>query len=96
MSNRRRQLHSVHRTIARKGINAAAWFADQSFTSASRGDMPLTRLTDTQANQAGAGLLPDAEPEPEPKRCIYCGGVNEALDDYYCSRICAINAMGDA
>jgi len=92
----RRALRSIHRTIARKqGINAAAWFAEQSFTSASRGDMPLTRLSDKQANQAGAALLPEADETTEPKRCIYCGGMNEALDDYYCSRICAINAMGD-
>lgn len=58
MSNRRRQLSSVHRTLARKGVNAAAWFAGQSFNGGTRGDMPLTRLTDAQVNQAGAGLLP--------------------------------------
>lgn len=91
----RRSLRGIHTTIARKGVNAAAWFAGQSFTSASRGDMPLERLTVKQLDQAGAALLPDDE-TPELKHCIYCGGVNEALDDYYCSRICAINAMGDA
>jgi hypothetical protein len=57
--NRRRILSGVHRSIARQqGINAAAWFAGQSFTSASRGDMPLERLSDKQLNEAGAGLLP--------------------------------------
>ncbi len=59
MSNRRRILNSINRDIDRKrGVNAAAWFAGQSFTSAHRGDMPLTRLTDQQVNEAGAGLLP--------------------------------------
>lgn len=95
--NRRRQLSSVHRSIARKaGLNAAAWFAGQSFTSASRGDMPLERLTVKQLDQAGAALLPEPEPEPiDPTRCIYCGGVNAALDELYCSAVCAINAQGD-
>lgn len=58
MSNRRRQLNSVHRTIARKGINAAAWFAGQSFNSGTRGDMPLERLSIKQLDTAGIGLLP--------------------------------------
>lgn len=69
--NRRRQLSSVHRTIARKGVNAAAWFAGQSFTSASRGDMPLERLTVKQLDQAGAALLPAREV------CPVCFGTRE-------------------
>ena len=57
--NRRRILSGVRRSLARKqGVNAAAWFAGQSFTSADRGDLPLARLSDKQLNQAGAGLLP--------------------------------------
>lgn len=93
--NRRRQLSGIHRSIARQqGVNAAAWFAGQSFTSASRGDMPLERLSVKQLDEAGAGLLPDDD-QPEPKRCIYCGGVNEAADEFYCSQMCAISAMGD-
>lgn len=60
--NRRRILSGIHRDIARRqGVNAAAWFAGQSFTSASRGDVPLTRLSDAQVNAAGAGLLPARE-----------------------------------
>lgn len=57
--NRRRLLSGIHRSIARQqGVNAAAWFAGQSFNSGTRGDMPVTRLTDQQLNDAGAGLLP--------------------------------------
>lgn len=64
--NRRRILSGIHTTIARKqGVNAAAWFAGQSFNSGTRGDMPLTRLTDQQVNAAGAGLLPAREVCPD-------------------------------
>ncbi len=57
--NRRRILSGIHTTIARKqGVNAVAWFTGQSFNSGTRGDVPLERLTYTQVNQAGAGLLP--------------------------------------
>lgn len=69
MGNRRTQLNSIRRDIAReRGINAAAWFAGQSFTSASRGDVPLTHLSIAQLDQAGAGLL------PKPETCPDCGG----------------------
>lgn len=68
----RRSLRGIHTTMARKqGVNAAAWFAGQSFTSASRGDMPLARLTDKQLNEAGAGLLPGNE------MCLDCNGTGE-------------------
>ncbi len=66
-SNRRSRLN---RTDRRVGINAAAWFAGQSFTSAHRGDMPLTSMSVAQLDQAGAGLLPEPDETPH---CIYCG-----------------------
>lgn len=57
--NKRRILNGINRSIDQKrGINAAAWFAGQSFNSGTRGDLPLSRLTDKQLNEAGAGLLP--------------------------------------
>lgn len=88
--NRRRVLSSVHRSMARKqGVNAAAWFYGQSFTSASRSDMPLTQLSVAQLDQAGAALLPQAETEP----CAYgCGHPASRTHAPYCSAICAVNA----
>lgn len=65
--NRRRMLSNIRRTSA-QGVNAAAWFAGQSFTSASRGDVPVTQLSIKQLDEAGAGLLPEADVCPD------CGG----------------------
>lgn len=76
----RRSLRGIHTTMARKrqGVNAAAWFAGQSFTSASRGDLPLTRLTDKQLNEAGAGLLPKRETCPD---CKGTGQTEQSVTD---------------
>lgn len=83
----RRRLRGIHTTMARKGVNAASWFAGQSFNSGTRGDMPLTQMTDKRLNQAGAGLLPARD--DEPARCAYCGEVDGG--DHDAAR-CAINA----
>lgn len=86
--NRRRILSSIHRDIARQqGVNAAAWFAGQSFTSASRGDVPLTRLSDAQVNEAGAALLPAREVCPV---CMGTGEVQQQVTDAFAVRsVCA-------
>lgn len=72
--NRRRVLNSVHRSIARKGINAAAWFAGQSFTSASRGDMPLERLSIPDLDRVAPILV-----TPERIACPDCCGSGETI-----------------
>ena len=86
--NRRRVLNSINRDIDRKrGINAVAWFAGQSFHQ-STVDMPFERIPMKELDKAGAALLPKAE-QAEPERCAYCGDVdNEAHD----AARCAINA----
>jgi len=76
--NHRRLLSGVHRSLARKqGINAAAWFAGQSFHQ-SAADMPLTRLTDAQLNDAGAGLLPTRDICPD---CHGTGTTRQQVTD---------------
>lgn len=92
MSNRRRQLSSVHRSIARQqGVNAAAWFAGQSFNGGTRGDMPLTRLTDKQLNQAGAGLLPTRTVCPD---CFGSGEVQQQVSDNLTKRALCVECGG--
>ena len=63
--NRRRILSSVHRSLARH---------DATHTSPST-DMPLSRLSDAQLNQAGAALLPRTAREV----CPVCYGTGETL-----------------
>ncbi len=58
--NRRRILSGIHRAIARKPINAVAWFNSQSFHQ-STVDMPFERLSNADLNKAGAALLPPVE-----------------------------------
>lgn len=78
--NRRRLLNGIHRSIARQqgGVNAAAWFAGQSFNSGTRGDLPLTRLTDKQLNDAGPGLLPSRAVCPD---CYGSGETKQQVTD---------------
>lgn len=83
----RRSLRGIHTTMARKqGVNAAAWFVGQSFTSASRGDLPLTRMTDKQLNEAGAGLLPKAR-----EVCPDCLGSGETLQHVTDNRVTRVS-----
>lgn len=86
--NRRRILSSIHRDIARKPINAVAWFNAQSFHQSAEA-MPFEQIPMKELDKAGAALLP----KPESKRCIYCGGELDA-DTYspFCSTTCAIDA----
>lgn len=84
--NRRRILSGIHRDIARKPINAAAWFAGQSFHQ-SAADMPFDRIPTKELDKAGAALLP---------KCAYgCGSVVSAEHSPYCSSTCAVNASED-
>lgn len=51
---------------------------------------------ETRDRLRAATLAEGREEEPDPvKCCAYCGGPSEAEDDFYCSRICAINAQGE-
>jgi hypothetical protein len=86
--NRRRILSSIHRDIARKPINAAAWFGGQSFHH-SAADMPFERIPTKELDKAGAALLPRHEDEHELTRCAYCGEVDDQAHD---AARCAINA----
>lgn len=75
MGNRRRTLSTIRRT---SGINAAAWFAGQSFNGGTRGDVPVTRLSIAQLDQAGAGLLPTRTVCPD---CYWRGEVQQQITD---------------
>lgn len=83
----RRALRSLHVTMARHA-------AEQTAASPLVPSRTVAQLSVAQLDEAGAALLPDDD-QPEPKRCIYCGGVNEAADEFYCSQMCAISALGD-
>lgn len=98
--NRRRSLNGIHTTMARKkaqGINAAAWFAGQSFHQ-SAADLPFEQIPVKELDKAGASLLPKAEPVVQ-HICPYCTNPLTAgnFQNFpYCDPICAINAQGDS
>lgn len=98
--NRRRSLNNLHRTMARKeaqGVNAAAWFASQSFHQ-SAAEMPFEQIPMKELDKAGAALLPKPEPKPELHICPYCSKpLTVNFQNFpYCDPICAINAQDDS
>lgn len=87
--NRRRILSGIRRDLNRQGVNAAAWFAGQSFHAST--DVPLTRLSIPELDRIGPKLVTTLPQERAV--CIYCTGAPASDANFpYCSSQCAINA----